>query len=560
MSIKTKLITAFALMMIVSVSSYIFIYWELNKVENTYSDTLDERVPQTYSIVELNRLVMAQASLVQSYIMGNDTKEAIIAQREQIETMIDDLEKRIRNEEDELLVTAIKEKANILFDGYDRAMHLRDTVGTQFASTFYVQTASQNMQVFTVQTKALLDKIIEDFKSTQQEAKATSKIAYRVINFVVILVIVVEIINSIIILRRIAIPMRKLDDYVLEMTTGNLSMQPLKIQSKDEIGRLAKSIDDLKATLKNILAKLYDGANHLRATSEELSASTEEVKNASMLMLDVVKESSDSATTMAQSASESANAMDETALAVQKIAESSHELLKFANQTEEIATDGTDDIKVANEQMVSIYNSTKLTTELIQKLSKQSEEIEKITQVITSLTEQTNLLALNAAIEAARAGEHGKGFAVVAEEVKKLADDSNRSAGQIVGLTNEIRQDTKEVEAAVKESLFNVQKGVEIIEKTGNSFHQIVGAIVKMKTQIEDIYSVTEEISATAEEVAASVSEIANAANNTSTNIQKSFKSAETQSSSIENVLSVAHSLNKQAHEMQDIVSGFKWE
>ncbi len=84
-----------------------------------------------------------------------------------------------------------------------------------------------------------------------------------------------------------------------------------------------------------------------------------------------------------------------------------------------------------NGQMTVISSAIGQSAEIMSGMANYSEEIRKVTSLITDIAEQTNLLALNAAIEAARAGEHGKGFAVVAEEVRNLAEQSKRSAGEI---------------------------------------------------------------------------------------------------------------------------------
>ena len=82
------------------------------------------------------------------------------------------------------------------------------------------------------------------------------------------------------------------------------------------------------------------------------------------------------------------------------------------------------------------------TAEVVRSLGEKSSDIDQIVKAITDIAAQTNLLALNAAIEAARAGEQGRGFAVVAEEVRKLAEDAQVSAGDIAGLIGEIRDQT----------------------------------------------------------------------------------------------------------------------
>lgn len=561
MTIRAKLIAAFTATVIITVAACLFIYFELEDVDTTYSDMLDKSVPQTYSNAELNRFTMDQASLVQSYIMGKDTKQAISDCRNDVNRMISELEKNIDKDQGKAqeLLANMKEKATIMHEGFDQAIAIKDSQGLEAASKYYIEVAETNVKSFMDDSTALFSEVTKVFDETQNDVKDNTQFAFLVTNIAIIIVIVVGIIFTIILIKGIAKPLYQLEKHVQEITKGNLAIKPIEIKTKDEIGTLSNAINELKDTLTNLLINLADGASHLSATSEELTASTEEVNKASQVMLEIVKQGAESSSTMENSAKESATAMDETALAVQKISESSQELFNFASKTEEIASEGTKNIKTASEQMLSIYESTKLTTELIQKLSKQSEEIENITQVITGITEQTNLLALNAAIEAARAGEHGKGFAVVADEVRKLAEESNCSAGQIVALTSEIQQDTKNVEVAVQKSLNNVQDGVGIIENAGNSFDEIVNAISKMKAQIEDVSSVTEQISAATEEVAASVTEIARSAELTNKNVQESFKSVETQNSSLQEVLSVSNDLSKRAIEMQKIVSKFNY-
>ena len=268
----------------------------------------------------------------------------------------------------------------------------------------------------------------------------------------------------------------------------------------------------MKSKLRTLIDEVRDGAVRLAASSEELSASTEHIKQSSNEVLDQVIDQSDSSKMSAGSAKESAHAMEETAAGVQRIVEATQQLQTIATDTTDLANDGEQTILTAQQQMTKIYDSTKSTTALIQKLAVSSIEIQNITQVIIDITDQTNLLSLNAAIEAARAGEHGKGFAVVADEVRKLAEQSNESAGKIILLTSEILKETRQVELSVQEGLTNVEQGVEVIQNAGSSFNDITNSVLGMSKQIQDVSVVTEQLSAMAEQVAAATQDIANRA------------------------------------------------
>lgn len=142
-----------------------------------------------------------------------------------------------------------------------------------------------------------------------------------------------------------------------------------------------------------------------------------------------------SAKQIAQASNESAAAMEETTQAVQRVADSTHEILEMAIVTSKVANEGVTTITEAEKQVQGVLEITQMTNDLMDKLASQSAKIEEMSKMITTITDQTNLLVLNTSIEAARAGEHGKGFAVVADEVRQLAEQSKEAATEIVSLT-----------------------------------------------------------------------------------------------------------------------------
>ena len=360
--------------------------------------------------------------------------------------------------------------------------------------------------------------------------------------------------------RRVIKPLHQTVALADTISQGDLTVEDLKIKSKDEIGALAASFNTMKTTISTLIQSLQQNSEQLSAAAQELSASTEQVSATTVEVTTRAEQTAEASTTSAHMAEQSANAMEETASGISRIAEATQTLHTSAMEANHFSVNGVERIEHAQHQMIEINDATNLVNQLVVKLAQQTEEISNITKVITDITDQTNLLALNAAIEAARAGEHGKGFAVVADEVRKLAEQSKQSANSIVALTEEIKVDTHNVEQAVSQSIERVTTGVEVIAEAGHAFETISVAIQTITEQVAEISSTSEQLSASAEEVTASVNEIVSESQRSADSINTIASAMEEQSATMEQVNEIASEVSNSATSLQSEVHKFRVE
>ncbi|MEY9972201.1 methyl-accepting chemotaxis protein [Lysinibacillus sp. RC46] len=353
-------------------------------------------------------------------------------------------------------------------------------------------------------------------------------------------------------------PIKQLSESAQAIAGGNLSTAPIEINSNDEISDLAKAFLKMKEQLHTMTQNIASSSSDLSASIEELSASTNEITDAVNEVDSQMENTTDGLKKAAQSANESAIAMQETADGIERITVATQDVFDHAKEANGIAGNGAEILHVAKNQMEFISTSTEKTSELMQQLSGKMTDIKSMTDMITAITDQTNLLALNAAIEAARAGEHGKGFAVVAEEVRKLAEQSKHSAIQIVELVVGIESDTKQVATSVEEDFKNVQQGVYVIDEATKSFGTISQHVSKMTNQLEDISATAEELSSSANEVTNLVSTIASGMDSLSNYTEVILQSVDEQSASMQAVnMVVSQDLCVQAENLQKLTQRF---
>jgi methyl-accepting chemotaxis protein len=224
----------------------------------------------------------------------------------------------------------------------------------------------------------------------------------------------------------------------------------------------------------------------------------------------------------------------------------------------EVALEGSQTAERATTAMREVGASTSAVTGAIRDLAGKSEEIGGIVNTITGIAQQTNLLALNAAIEAARAGEQGRGFAVVADEVRKLAEEAQQSAGQIAAVLAEVQRGTRDAVELVDDGARRTREGSEVVGHARDAFGRIADAIQDMAERVARMAAAAEESGAEGRSLQTEVAGLAAIAEQSSASAQQLSASTQETSVAAQEVSASAQELAATAQELDALVRRFR--
>lgn len=347
---------------------------------------------------------------------------------------------------------------------------------------------------------------VDDVKAEFQQQ--TIKAALFSLAIIVIMVLLV-----IMIARSIVRPLRDSVQAMADIASGESDLtRSLETHGNDEVTQLARHFNAFTAKLRGVVLQLQASANGLEKASSDLGINAEQAQARSQQQ--------------SQQMELVATAVNEVTYGVQDVAKNAEHAANEMRDAESQAHQGQVNIDSSLRQIDHLSGTINQAVEVIRTLSSESTQIGGVLEVISSIAEQTNLLALNAAIEAARAGEQGRGFAVVADEVRLLAQRTQKSTAEIQSMIERLQTHSDAAVKVIADSSRSSQLTIEQANQAGQSLTSISQALRNLNSLNASIASATLQQSHVVEDINQNVTQAAQLSQSTAIAAEQSTQAS----------------------------------
>ncbi len=354
-------------------------------------------------------------------------------------------------------------------------------------------------------------------------------------------------------------PIQALKTYSQAIAQGHLSAS-LELDQRDEIGEMAATLRDMRATLQGIMAEVRSASDTVAAAAEQAHARIQETTDAMGQLGDRTHRVAQSAEVLSGDVSKTTALMQEIITSIQGVAQTAEETSAVKTLASQAAESGSHAVTKTVQAMGGIEQSMQRIVAVIEELGRSSAEIGTIMGLIDGIAKKTNLLALNAAIEAARAGEHGKGFAVVADEVRRLAEHSAQATGDSAKLLLEIQNQIDEALLLTRQGSDSIQGGMALAQSTGLALDDIVASMAQVADRLEVIRLATREQASSGNGVLRSVESMTRLTQQVSAATSEQERDGARMHDALGDIRRMAASLQHEAHALREAIAFFKQE
>lgn len=353
--------------------------------------------------------------------------------------------------------------------------------------------------------------------------------------------------------------MRRISGSLGEVAEGDLTVK-VSSSGQDEFATLAGSANHMVNNTKKLVGKVNDATTRLEESAVNVKNASDTISGSFYEISQVVEGISvdmENESSHAQDCVERANALSRE---IQEMARIVEKIRGDVQDTETMIGSGVEKVRLLGQHAQQTTDITMEVGQSIENLKTETAYINKFVAMIAEISSQTNLLSLNASIEAARAGEAGRGFSVVAAEIRKLADDSAKAAG-------EIRSNVGHIISRAEESVESAERAREMVDSQTEVVGQVIEIFKDMSQQmanllenLKEVMEHTERTDAERERTVQAVENISGIIGETAENTEAVADTIARLMSSVQNLNDVSKALDENMNELKTEISSFKVE
>ncbi|SDM16840.1 methyl-accepting chemotaxis protein [Sediminibacillus halophilus] len=555
--LRTKILAGFSIIILLVIGFGLYNFLSQEKVNKDTESIVSEQLPLLIADERAAFTIAEMIALTRGYVIYGDPE--YLEQFDQYAEELEEMEKTILALSDNEQVKQLVEKGD----------EWETTVRDQVFDVYKNGNEDQAISNLSLQVKPLARELMNGFnemaehreseiKSVGDGLVTSGKTTQLTSVAISILVAVLGILIAIMTARMITNPVSRVMKRMKLVAEGDLSHEPLKVHSRDEVGQLVTAVNQMNENMRELVTEITSVSTTVSGQSEELSQSANEVKEGSNQVAVTMEELSSGSESQANTTTDLAASMAGFTDKIKEAHENGNTIHEKSERVLELSEEGNRMMNSSITQMNKIDSIVKNAVDKVKGLDNQSKEISKLVGVIKDIAEQTNLLALNAAIEAARAGEQGKGFAVVADEVRKLAEQVSSSVTDITGIVTSIQEESGSVAEALQGGYDEVENGTAQIKTTGKTFDGINYSINEMVDSVTVITGNLTSIVEKSGQMSQSIEDIAAVSEESAAGIEETSASIQQTSSSMEEIAGRSTELSKLAENLNELIGRFK--
>lgn len=562
-SIGFKMASGYAaLAVLVLVSGGISLY-QMNGMQKNTGDIINQNIPALDRVHNINYYTEHVMSVSMQHILSSDPAEKNVLEEERsqyirkvAETM-KEYKATLRGEQELGQLQSLVGKWGEFLTVNNQAVLLSSSSDEELA----LEVSRKGISAFNSMQTDLDALVSHSRKEAENEGRISEEIFHTSLAFIIVTLVIVLIIIGLInmaIRKTMISPLKKVTAQLQQISAGDLTAEETLIGNMDEIGLLAKTVNETNRTLLEMVNRIRTVSEVISEQGDELMHTISDTKEGSSQIALTMEELAKASGSQAEAAVDASKAVEELNALIENFAGRGTELSLHSEQVRRKGEKGGALMESSVAQMSGIAEAVSQSMETLGELNRKNEGIFRLVGSIQSISEQTHLLAINAAIEAARAGDSGRGFAVVAQEVRKLSEEVQRTVSEITGITQAIQHDSRAMVEQLRSSVAKTEEGSRQIVETGEALAEINGSVEVMAATVNDMGKDLQQMTGASETMNEFSQHISALAEESAAGVEETSASAHEQLNATSEVASGIGHLKLLLTELRESVSRFQ--